>query len=149
MSLLVYALSTCDCHFLYRLAGQKFTDSTWAKLYGGGVKKLLRKATNNLTSAQQMVHSQMKELPATPEGNETGTEIDAGNVWNAVTSITKHRVKLNMKLLGQFAGQQSSSNMKEDKPTYREQFVPPEMSMVSYFLAKPTDVQVNYSNVTN
>lgn len=27
--------------------------------------------------------------------------------------------------------------MKEDKPTYREQFVPPEMSMVSYFLIKP------------
>lgn len=142
MSLLVYALSTCDCHFLYRLAGQKFTDTTWAKLYGGGVKKLLRKATNSLSSAQNMVQSQMKELPPTPEGNEAD-QTEAGNVWTAVTSITKHRVKLNMKLLGQFGAQQSSSNMKEDKPTYREQFVPPEMSMVSYFLAKPSDVQVN------
>lgn len=43
-----------------------------------------------------------------------------------------------MKLLGQFGSQQSSANMKEDKPTYREQFVPPEMSMVSYFLTKPS-----------
>lgn len=128
MSLLVYALTTCDCHILYRLAGQKFTDVTWAMLYGGGVKKLLRKATSHVQAAQQMVQQQMENVD--PEAGETG-------VWNTVTSITKHRVKLNMKILGQFGSQQSSSNMKEDKPTYREQFVPPEMSMVSYFLTKP------------
>lgn len=51
-----------------------------------------------------------------------------------MTSLTKQRVKLNMKLLGQFTGQQP--NMKEDKPTYREQFVSPKMSMISYFLMK-------------
>lgn len=51
-----------------------------------------------------------------------------------MTSLTKQRVKLNMKLLGQFTGQQP--NMKEDKPTYREQFVSPQMSMISYFLMK-------------
>lgn len=58
----------------------------------------------------------------------------AGTVWNTMTSLTKQRVKLNMKLLGQFTGQQP--NMKEDKPTYREQFVSPQMSMISYFLMK-------------
>lgn len=55
-------------------------------------------------------------------------------MWNTMTSLTRQRVKLNMKLLGQFTGQQP--NMKEDKPTYREQFVSPQMSMVSYFLMK-------------
>lgn len=131
MSLLVYALTTCDCHILYRLAGQKFSDVTWAMLYGGGVKKLLRKATSHVQAAQQMVQQQMESVES--ESSETG-------MWNTVTSITKHRVKLNMKILGQFGGQQSSSNMKEDKPTYREQFVPPEMSMVSYFLTKPREI---------
>lgn len=58
----------------------------------------------------------------------------SGGVWSTVTSLTKQRVKLNMKLLGQFTGQQP--NMKEDKPTYREQFVSPQMSMISYFLMK-------------
>lgn len=131
MSLLVYALTTCDCHILYRLSGQKFSDSTWAILYGGGVKKLLRKATSHVQAAQQMVQQQIQQQESTDvENAESG-------MWNTVTSITKHRVKLNMKLLGQFGSQQSSSNMKEDKPTYREQFVPPEMSMVSYFLTKP------------
>ena len=58
----------------------------------------------------------------------------SGGVWSTMTSLTKQRVKLNMKLLGQFTAQQP--NMKEDKPTYREQFVSPQMSMVSYFLMK-------------
>lgn len=47
MSLMVYAISTCDCHILYRIAGQKFSNVTWSTLYGGGVKKLLRAATTN------------------------------------------------------------------------------------------------------
>lgn len=133
MSLLVYAMSTCDCHIMYRLAGQRFSDTSWALLFGGGVKKLLRKATSHVQAAQQLAQMQQQMTGAeTPESDQTG-------MWNTVTSITKHRVKLNMKLLGQFGGQnQTSANMKEDKPTYREQFVPPEMSMVSYFLTKPT-----------
>lgn len=68
------------------------------------------------------------------DGTSSEAQTTAGAVWNTMTSLTKQRVKLNMKLLGQFTGQQP--NMKEDKPTYREQFVSPQMSMVSYFLMK-------------
>lgn len=53
-----------------------------------------------------------------------------------MTSLTKQRARLNMKLLGQFSSQSGTPTMKEDKPTYREQFVPPEMSMISYFFIK-------------
>lgn len=63
-----------------------------------------------------------------------------GGVWTTMTSLTKQRVRLNMKLLGQFTSQPGTPLMKEDKPTYREQFVPPEMSMVSYFLIKVSSV---------
>ena len=42
-----------------------------------------------------------------------------------------------MKILGAFGNKSASNNMKEDKPTYREQFVSPEMSMLSNFLTKP------------
>ena len=70
------------------------------------------------------------------------SEIQAttAGVWNTMTSLTKQRVKLNMKLLGPFTSQQPS--MKEDKPTYREQFVSPQMSMISYFLLK---VSIDFS----
>lgn len=121
MSLTVYALATCDCHILFRLAGQKFSAVTWAALYGGGVKKLLRPATTN--KAQ------------TPHGS-LEKENSVEGVWNAMTSsLNKQRNRLNMKLLGQLSGQVAPA-MKEDKPTYREQFVPPDMSMISYFLLK-------------
>jgi hypothetical protein len=126
MSLIVYALATCDSLILYRLAGQKFTNQTWAMLFGGGVKKLLKVAASNNSGTQSQ-----GSLEREPSG---GSE---GGVWTTMTSLTKQRVRLNMKLLGQFTSQPGTPLMKEDKPTYREQFVPPEMSMVSYFLIKP------------
>jgi len=52
MSLIVYALATCDSLILYRLAGQKFTNQTWAMLFGGGVKKLLKVAASNNSGTQ-------------------------------------------------------------------------------------------------
>lgn len=66
---------------------------------------------------------------------ENSASSDIG-VWTAVTSLTKQKVRLNMKLLGQFVGSPGTPTIKEDKPTYREHFVPPEMSMISYFLNK-------------
>ncbi|XP_072743219.1 dmX-like protein 2 isoform X7 [Anoplolepis gracilipes] len=129
MSLFIYALSSCDSHILYRLVGQHFDNNTWSSLFGGGVKKLLRVASTTSsqggnTNSVERTDSVTSEIQSTASG-----------MWNTMTSLTKQRVKLNMKLLGQFTGQQP--NMKEDKPTYREQFVSPQMSMISYFLMKP------------
>ncbi|XP_065223519.1 dmX-like protein 2 isoform X2 [Planococcus citri] len=128
MSLVTYALATCDCHILYRLSGQRFSEKSWATLFGGGVKKLLKVA--QAATNQALQSSIDKET-----SGETG-------VWTAMTSLTKQRVRLNMKILGPFGSQSGTGNsspqIKEDKPTYREQFVPPEMSMVSYFLSKPS-----------
>jgi len=66
---------------------------------------------------------------------ENSTSSETG-VWMAVTSLVKQKVRLNMKLLGQFVSSPGTPSIKEDKPTYREHFVPPEMSMISYFLNK-------------
>ncbi|KAH0954621.1 hypothetical protein HN011_003189 [Eciton burchellii] len=128
MSLFIYALSSCDSHILYRLVGQHFDNNTWSCLFGGGVKKLLRVASTS---------SQAGNAGNVERTDSVASEIQstASGVWNTMTSLTKQRVKLNMKLLGPFTGQQP--NMKEDKPTYREQFVSPQMSMISYFLMKP------------
>ncbi|KAG7196962.1 hypothetical protein KM043_000228 [Ampulex compressa] len=138
MSLVVYALSSCDSHILYRLVGQRFDNDTWSCLFGGGVKKLLRVAS---TSGQTASLPGEKMDGSSSEGQ--AAVVAAGGMWNTMTSLTKQRVKLNMKLLGQFTGQQP--NMKEDKPTYREQFVSPQMSMVSYFLMKPR-IEAEYAD---
>ena len=71
IALFIYALSACDCHILYRIAGQTFSDLSWATLYGGGVKKLLRNPTKSM---QQSVQTQIqKEEGVESPTNETGS----------------------------------------------------------------------------
>lgn len=70
------------------------------------------------------------------------SESSADGVTGVWGSLAKQRARLNQRLLGQSisGATPNGTNMKEDKATYREQFVPPVMSMISYFLAKPEDV---------
>ena len=48
-------------------------------------------------------------------------------------NTAKQRLKLHMKLLE--AGG-STAPLQENRPTFKEKFVPPEVSMLSYFMAK-------------
>lgn len=120
LSQLTYALATCDCHVLYRLVSQNFNEQTWGMLFGGGAKRLLHVAT----AVPQIVQSSAeKESPSGESG--------------ILNSLYKQRIKLHMKLLSQLNPESSQSVIKEDRPTYREQFVSPEMSMMSCFMSKP------------
>lgn len=93
---------------------------TLFRLFGGGIKKLLRTAS---LSGNIPHHPQY----TTQQSVQTPVEESSG----PATWLNKQRVKLNTKLLGQ-----QPSVMKEDKPTYREQFVPPDMSVLAYLLQK-------------
>ena len=74
---------------------------------------------------------------------------DQGLLKNTMTSITKQRVKLNIKVLGVQLGDQKDPNAapvqgstaksatsQAEKQTFREQFKAPEMSIVSKLMAK-------------
>ncbi|CAG0879339.1 unnamed protein product [Cyprideis torosa] len=119
MSLLVFGLATCDCHVLYRLASQSFSETTWAALFGGGAKKLLKVSTPKPSVGG--VAGDSKE-------GETG-------IFN---TLNKQRLKLNMRLLSLSGSQGMSSkqNMKQDRPTFREMFVPPMRSILSQLMQK-------------
>ncbi|CAG0916295.1 unnamed protein product [Notodromas monacha] len=127
VSLFVFGLATCDCHVLYRLIAQDFTETTWAALFGGGVKKLIKVSTSNSSILPQT--SMKEDSPGVNSDQDSGI----------LSSLTKQRLKLNMRLLS-FSGQQHTSlkqAMKEDRPTYREHFVPPEMSFLALLMSKP------------
>ncbi|XP_025837057.1 dmX-like protein 2 [Agrilus planipennis] len=113
MVLLLYGICTMDAVILFHVTGHVFTVETWGKLFGGGTKKLLRTAS---------VPQSQPSIQSTPSEEGSGPAM-----W-----LNKQRVKLNCKLLGH-----QPLTMKEDKATYREQFVPPEMSMLAYLLTKP------------
>ncbi|XP_049821296.1 dmX-like protein 2 isoform X4 [Aethina tumida] len=118
LALLLYGLATCDCVILFHVTGHAFNQEVWGKLFGGGIKKLLR--TASLSGGNTNV-------PLNPPSGTPTEETSGPTQW-----LNKQRVKLNTKLLGH-----QPSLMKEDKPTYREQFVPPEMSILAFLLQKP------------
>lgn len=118
LALVLYGLCSYDCVILFHVAAHNFTQETWGRLFGGGIKKLLRTASVSSGGTNSIV-------PAV----QTPTEEGSGTAnW-----LIKQREKLNFRLLGH-----QPSSMKEDKPTYREQFVPPEMSILAYLLTKVT-----------
>ncbi|KFM72487.1 DmX-like protein 2, partial [Stegodyphus mimosarum] len=123
LSQLIHALCTCDCHVLYRLVGQSFTKESFALLFGGGIKVLL-----HMSSGPSLENS---ISPGSLE-RETSSETSS----SLLDSLSRQRIKFHMRLLGQLPTQTTRPAMKEDKPTYREQFVPPKMSMVSLFMSK-------------
>ena len=41
LSLLSYALATCDAQILYRLVSQKVTANYWSHVFGGGARRML------------------------------------------------------------------------------------------------------------
>ncbi|CAG2109036.1 unnamed protein product [Medioppia subpectinata] len=129
LSQFIYSSAACDSYVLYRLIGMDFKESTWAQLFGGGAKKLIHVATGQPSQTQSQ----------TPQQNsEDSAESSSMDLFN---TLSKQRMKLHMKILQQLSQTDKPippPNMKEDRPTYREQFIPPQTSMVSYFMTKPT-----------
>ncbi|XP_043192763.1 dmX-like protein 2 isoform X3 [Amphibalanus amphitrite] len=126
-SLLITAIACSDARLLYRLVRLKVDTRLWSAVFGGGARKLLRVATNVVT-------------PSTPAPSELASS--PGDT-SLLSSLNKQRAKLNMKLLGQLAPGSGPTTpgltppTRDEHPTYREVFVPPEASIVQLILAKP------------
>ncbi|XP_063539585.1 dmX-like protein 2 [Cydia strobilella] len=120
LALLGWALAARDAHLLYRLAAHTADTRVHARLFGGGVRRLL-------TTAPAPPPPQPK-LVERPEGT---------SVWS---SLREKRALLNMRLLG-LGPSVPHKNIQEGRPTYREQFVPPYCSILTFLLNKPTPEQ--------
>jgi hypothetical protein len=71
--------------------------------------------------------------------DEQAVSPDQSGLFNTVTSLTRKRVQLNMKILGMQLGSSAESQngqMVQEKQSYREQFLPPELSMLNKILTK-------------
>ena len=131
MSLLVYGLATCDCHILYRLMVQQPSKALWAQVFGGGAKKLL-----NVETSAPLLKDTMRST-----SDEVDSVLTTG--ISSVTSITKQRIKMNMKLLNAQMGTspQDVVGEKTKKQSYKEVFMAPEMSIMSKLMSKETPEQ--------
>ncbi|CAL4074057.1 unnamed protein product, partial [Meganyctiphanes norvegica] len=128
LSLLVHGLAASDAYVLYRLTAQHFTEKEWGNLFGGGVKKMLKVITNVLPTQ------------SSSESPTVGSPVSAAGVMNTFSNLQKTRMKINMKILGQLGFQDPTGRHTTDgesKPAFREQFLPPDMSIVSHLMKKP------------
>uniref|UniRef100_A0A2A4IWI3 RAVE complex protein Rav1 C-terminal domain-containing protein n=1 Tax=Heliothis virescens TaxID=7102 RepID=A0A2A4IWI3_HELVI len=119
LALLGWAAAARDAHLLYRLCAHAPVAPDHARLFGGGVRRLLTTAP---------APSLQPKLVERPEGT---------SVWS---SLREKRALLNMRLLG-LGPTAPHKNIQEGRPTYREQFVPPHYSILTYLLTKPTPEQ--------
>ncbi|XP_074090781.1 dmX-like protein 2 [Macrotis lagotis] len=112
LSLLIHALATNSFNELFRLAAHPLNNRMWAAVFGGGVKLVVKP------------RRQSENISAPPVPSE---EID------------KHRRRFNMRMLvpGRPVKDATPPPVPAERPSYREKFVPPELSMWDYFVAKP------------
>ncbi|XP_071611366.1 dmX-like protein 2 [Heliangelus exortis] len=114
LSLLIHGLATHSCNELFRLAAHPLNSRMWAAVFGGGVKLLVKP------------QRQSESIPAPPVPSE---------------EMYEHRRPFNMRMLVPGSPGKGSSvpllSVPAERPSYKEKFIPPELSMWNYFMAKP------------
>ncbi|XP_057624563.1 dmX-like protein 2 isoform X5 [Chionomys nivalis] len=112
LSLLIHALATNSSNELFRLAAHPLNHRMWAAVFGGGVKLVVKP------------RRQSESIAAPPVPAE---------------DIDKHRRRFNMRMLvpGRPVKDATPPPVPAERPSYREKFIPPELSMWDYFVAKP------------
>uniref|UniRef100_A0A8C5KRS5 Dmx-like 2 n=1 Tax=Jaculus jaculus TaxID=51337 RepID=A0A8C5KRS5_JACJA len=112
LSLLIHALATNSSNKLFRLAAHPLNNRMWAAVFGGGVKLVVKP------------RRQSESISAPPVPSE---------------DIDKHRRRFNMRMLvpGRPVKDATPPPVPTERPSYKEKFIPPELSMWDYFVAKP------------
>ncbi|XP_074185285.1 dmX-like protein 2 [Rhinolophus sinicus] len=112
LSLLIHALATNSSNELFRLAAHPLNNRMWAAVFGGGVKLVVKPQRQSESISAPLVPSE---------------------------DIDKHRRRFNMRMLvpGRPVKDATPPPVPTERPSYKEKFIPPELSMWDYFVAKP------------
>ncbi|XP_029949067.1 dmX-like protein 2 isoform X2 [Salarias fasciatus] len=114
LSLLIHGLGIHSSNELFRLAAHPLNNRMWAAVFGGGAKVIIKPKRPELPPA------------APPQPAE---------------DVDRHRRRFNMRMLvpGRPVKETPAAPppVPTERPTYREKFIPPELSMWDYFVAKP------------
>ncbi|XP_063044678.1 dmX-like protein 2 [Engraulis encrasicolus] len=117
LSLLIHGLGTHSGNELFRLAAHPLNNRMWAAIFGGGAKVIIKP-------------KRPSESPALPPPTPPAEDVD------------RQRRRFNMRMLvpGRPVKETPPATpppVPVERPTYKEKFIPPELSMWDYFVAKP------------
>ncbi|XP_058485256.1 dmX-like protein 2 isoform X5 [Solea solea] len=114
LALLIHGLGTHSSNELFRLAAHPLNNRMWAAVFGGGAKVIIRP-------------KRLETPPASPQP--------------PAEDVDRYRRRFNMRMLvpGRPVKETPANPppVPMERPTYREKFIPPELSMWDYFVAKP------------
>ncbi|KAM9408900.1 dmX-like protein 2 isoform 2-T2 [Pholidichthys leucotaenia] len=114
LALLIHGLGTHSSNELFRLAAHPLNNRMWAAVFGGGAKVIIK--------------------PKRPEGPPAPPT-------PLVEDVDRYRRRFNMRMLvpGRPVKETPATPppVPTERPAYREKFIPPELSMWDYFVAKP------------
>uniref|UniRef100_A0A669PRZ9 Dmx like 2 n=1 Tax=Phasianus colchicus TaxID=9054 RepID=A0A669PRZ9_PHACC len=131
LSLLIHALATNSCNELFRLAAHPLNSRMWAAVFGGGVKLLVkpRRQSENIPGTLfSKSHTNYFVIFSAASPPLPSEEMD------------KHRRRFNMRMLVPGRPVKDTTvppPVPAERPSYKEKFIPPELSMWDYFMAKP------------
>ncbi|XP_074476369.1 dmX-like protein 2 isoform X10 [Sebastes fasciatus] len=115
LALLIHGLGTHSSNELFRLAAHPLNNRMWAAVFGGGAKLVIK--------------------PKRPEA------APAAPPQPPAEDVDRYRRRFNMRMLvpGRPVKETPAAPppVPTERPAYREKFIPPELSMWDYFVAKP------------
>ncbi|XP_078141511.1 dmX-like protein 2 isoform X1 [Centroberyx gerrardi] len=115
LALLIHGLGTHGSNELFRLAAHPLNNRMWAAVFGGGAKVVIKPKRPEAPPA----------VPPPPPAED----------------VDRHRRRFNMRMLvpGRPVKETPATPppVPTERPAYREKFIPPELSMWDYFVAKP------------
>ncbi|XP_069561812.1 dmX-like protein 2 isoform X2 [Brachyistius frenatus] len=115
LALLIHGLGTHSGNELFRLAAHPLNNRMWAAVFGGGAKVVIRPKRPDVPPV----------VPPQPPAEDSD----------------RYRRRFNMRMLvpGRPVKETPATPppVPAERPTYREKFIPPELSMWDYFVAKP------------
>ncbi|XP_076027939.1 dmX-like protein 2 isoform X1 [Genypterus blacodes] len=115
LALLIHGLGTHSSNELFRLAAHPLNNRMWAAVFGGGAKVVIK--------------PKRPEVPPAAPPQPPAEDAD------------RYRRRFNMRMLvpGRPVKETPATPppVPVERPAYREKFIPPELSMWDYFVAKP------------
>uniref|UniRef100_A0A3P9P5A6 Dmx-like 2 n=1 Tax=Poecilia reticulata TaxID=8081 RepID=A0A3P9P5A6_POERE len=141
LSLLIHGLGTHNSNELFRLAAHPLNNRMWAAVFGGGAKVIIKPKRPELPPAAL---SQECSVAKAEQPSQTRSESEtkpAAPPQPPAEDVDRYRRRFNMRMLvpGRPVKETPATPppVPAERPTYREKFIPPELSMWDYFVAKP------------